>query len=176
MELNARGHDYKLHKGTKCTCCPAEADLTVHHKIPQSILRIYGIDKIDSKDLETLCSPCHERYTLRENSVKSQFGRAITPFYNLEVERLLNLIHSSHKSMKNDTMAKALLGLGLFFKRAIDKEEALLLAKENWKNEKDIPNVYTYKQMVAFWKHHFATWKKEQLMFAKMKQYSEEHL
>jgi hypothetical protein len=175
MELNATNTDYKQFRGEACTTCGTKDNLTVHHKIPQSILKMYTVSTITSEDLETLCSECHEKYTTRENSIKTQMGINITPFYHIEVERLLNVIYCNRKTMKDNTKSSTLMQLSLFFKRIITLEEALVLAKENWKHWDDITKVYTFKQMSTFWKNHFAMWKKEQLMYKKMREYSEKN-
>jgi hypothetical protein len=155
-EISSKGDVYKQYRKTKCSVCGTKEDLTVHHVVPQEILKLANVNTISTNMLETVCDSCHKQYTVIETEVKSNFSSGATP-------RVFNTIQSkidsfNTGSVKPENIKKILLELSMFFHKDVkaDEVKALSVSKRNFMDAVE------YDKMKTFWKSHFKAWKAEQ--------------
>lgn len=160
MEISAKSDAYKNYKKTKCSVCGTKEDLTVHHVIPQEILKLAGITTINTNMLETVCDSCHKEYTVIENEVKMRFNLSATPKVFQIIESKINSFKVGN--IKEENKKRILLELSMFFRKDITASDVpnLIVDKRNYMDGTE------YEKMKTFWKSHFRSWKAEQKIIA----------
>jgi hypothetical protein len=161
MIINAVNCDYKAYTKKKCALCPATEALTVHHKIPKSIIKRYDIKEINTCNLETLCRPCHDDYTKVETDLKRTLHDSCVPEFIARAKLIISTLSTNTTTMKDTTKEAYLRDLSFFFRRTVTMDT---LPKNDWDIDRNYAQVIPQTVMTKFWVNHYKSWKQAQLM------------
>lgn len=159
MTINTDNDDYKLTRKKKCTNCKSTEYLTVHHIIPQDMIKLRGINTITEKDLSTLCRSCHTRYEETADIFRKRLQETC-PVY----DKLCGL-KSVHNMMsrKKQSVAGAkgyLVAFSIWFTQPIDRLEDL--PEYFGKLPDTAHDVLPIKTLSTLWHNHYKQWRREE--------------
>jgi hypothetical protein len=148
--------DYKSYRGTKCAICGCLDSLTVHHIVPQDVLKAFGLQRIPLNDIVTLCHEHHEEYEKHASLLKTSLsqrniGAMMKRQANYYIAQLSNGKSVPNKQAVFDFLT-AMTGKVITAKNIPEK----FPAKESGMNF--IYNQIGVESLQILFRNHFMTW------------------
>jgi len=169
--ISAKGTAYQTCKKTKCSTCGTKDELTVHHKVPNSILKAYGIVEVPTSIFETLCQKCHAEYTHHENQLKMRMDFLILPKVYRDVTHKTDALKDPASNIKDSTRTRFLNELSFFYRRTVTMENIDgMVMDEN----RCVSGVIPYEQMSKMWLSDFRSWKANKLITLELERHFEQ--